>query len=74
MIMSDFGKFGRPENLHYALRATLKFQDEYNRVPYLNDIDDANVVLKFVNDMNLLAKDKEGEIFLEAVDDKTILN
>lgn len=69
LIVSDLGKFGRPEQLHFAQWAVREFQKAYKILPELMNQDHANEVVNIAKRLNELGK---GIFDVEAIDENVV--
>ena len=75
MPIANWDKWGVPEQLHVVLNSIYNYVDEKKRLPRALNEDDANDLVKMVNDYLKTKMDIEGEDFkVESVDEKLVRN
>ncbi|OMJ66711.1 hypothetical protein SteCoe_36353 [Stentor coeruleus] len=69
LIISDFGKIGRPEQLHFAQWAVREFKKSYRFLPELMNQEHANEVVNIAKRLNDLGK---GVFSVEDIDEDVV--
>ena len=73
----DLEKWGRPEHLHLAINGIFEFYQRHNRLPYLNDENEAFELYNIVEKHNSELKTQmqiEGLVTVETVDQELVKN
>ena len=73
LVVSDLGKFGRPEQLHIVSLAIRQFQAENGHLPEMLNSAHADRVLELAININAAAKDSNG-LSVENIDDSVARN
>jgi ubiquitin-activating enzyme E1 len=67
----DLGKFGRPEQLHFANVAIRQFEHKHKALPELLNEEHANEVVALAKELNTANKEANG-FFVDAIDEDVI--
>ena len=73
LIVTDYGKFGRPEQLHLACWALREFQAKYGHLPQLLSHEQAGQVFAIAKEINDKQK-TEKKFCLENVEEEVVRN
>ena len=71
LVVSDLGKFGRPEQLHIAHSALRTFQQEHQGLPELLNAEHAEEVVRNARTINAASKDA-GDLFVDELDEDVV--
>ena len=72
LLFTDGSKFGRGEQLHFALQGVWEFQARNGRLPVPRLEDDANECFKYAKEINEQRQKEEGAMAVEEVDEKVV--
>eukprot|EP00944_MAST-04C_sp_MAST-4C-sp1_P014587 g14587.t1 len=72
LLFTDGSKFGRGEQLHFALQGVWEFQARNGRLPVPRLEDDANECFKYAKEINEQRQKDEGAMAVEEVDEKVV--
>jgi len=75
LVMSDFAKFGRPEQLHFAVQAVRAYRSKFGKLPASRDASAAAECVKIAIELNEAAK-KLGDAALsvDEIDTEVVTN
>lgn len=70
----DLDKWGRPNHLHIALNALLEFHAKNNRLPRINNDEDANELITIFETVNNASSNENGQVKVDEIDKTLISN
>ncbi|MES1917819.1 MAG: hypothetical protein MHM6MM_009525, partial [Cercozoa sp. M6MM] len=77
MLLTDYGKFGRSEQLHVAKLALWHYEQQHGELPPLHDVEAAEQCVQFAKDIMAKHKEQNGKqenaaIVLDEIDEKVV--
>jgi ubiquitin-activating enzyme E1 len=72
LLFTDGSKFGRGEQLHFALQGVWEFQSKNNRLPVPRYEDDAKECIRYAKEYNEACQKDESAMAVEEVDEKIV--
>jgi ubiquitin-activating enzyme E1 len=72
LVFTDGTKFGRGEQLHFALQGVWEFQSQNGRLPIPRNEEDAAKCVEYAKQYNEACKADEGAMSLEELDEKVL--
>lgn len=72
----DLSKFGRPEQLHFAVQAVLLYKEQHGHLPIVRDATAAATCIQIAKDLNKARKaaGKEAAFSVDEIDEQAVRN